>query len=179
MTNPGIIRSCCRRIFKVRDVWPSHKGAHASHCLLIVLIFTDSPVTIVLFWLVLQLWMFTLFNLIRWSNIPGSNRKGFHRWNEEDTGTVEAGWAKTGSRSDSWYKCSSGEIMSTEEVVATWVLSGPEAGPAWPEGTVEIRKGVSDNAPAGGLCATGAFTGGKRWLRSLRSWTLANSQESF
>ena len=41
--------------------------------------------------------------------------------------------------------------MSTEEVVVVFVRSGPEAGPAWPEGTVEMRNGVCDNAPAGGL----------------------------
>ena len=43
--------------------------------------------------------------------------------------------------------------MSTEEVVAACVCvrSGPEAGPAWSEGTEEIMKGVCDNDPAGGL----------------------------
>ena len=41
--------------------------------------------------------------------------------------------------------------MSTEEVVAACFRSGPEAGPAWPEGTEEIMKGVCDNDPAGGL----------------------------
>ena len=50
------------------------------------------------------------------------------------------------------YRTSTGsETMSTEEVVAVCVRSGPEAGPAWPEGTEEIRKGFCDNAPAGGL----------------------------
>ena len=34
-------------------------------------------------------------------------------------------------------------------VAVKLVLSGPEAGLAWPEGTAEIKKGTRDREPAG------------------------------
>ena len=58
----------------------------------------------------------------------------------------------TGSEvSMSGYRFSSGDVISTDVLVVR-IPSGPEAGPTWPEGTADRRKGACETAPAGGPC---------------------------